>query len=163
MWLGTMSRISPRPAPARAWNSSSPPSSSEIRPGSVNENLIDFTDFLPTFREAAGQGDGQTTSPAERLDGISFLGQLRGLESRVREAVFCYYHPQLYNDKKLIWAHDKTWKLYSDDRFFNVAADPLEETPLDAATLPPAARQARDKLRQVIDRTLAAPSPAPGQ
>ena len=46
----------------------------KIEPGSMNENLIDFTDFLPTLVELGG---GKL--PADRLlDGQSFLGQMLG-------------------------------------------------------------------------------------
>ena len=44
--------------------------------------------------------------------------------------------------KKLdIWAHDKTWKLYSDGRFYDMDADPDESTALaeDSLTAPAAA------------------------
>lgn len=56
-----------------------------IRPGGVSEDLVDFTDFLPTLAEAAGAAlpDGVT------IDGRSFLPQLRGEEGQPREWVFC--------------------------------------------------------------------------
>jgi arylsulfatase A-like enzyme len=122
----------------------------KIKPGQVNENLVDFTDFLPTLREAAGQ-----SSHIEGLDGISLWKQMLGEASPVREQVFCYYFPQLNNDKKVIWAHDKTWKVYSDGRFYNVAKDPTEQSPLAAGNLPPEAQSARERLTKVIQAQLA--------
>jgi arylsulfatase A-like enzyme len=123
----------------------------KIKPGQVNDNLVDFTDFLPTLREVAGQA----TQPQDALDGLSLLKQLRGEPSAVRDHVFCYYFPQLYNDKKIIWAHDKTWKLYSDGRFYNVAQDPLEQTPLPADNLPAEAVAAKVSLSNVLKTQLA--------
>lgn len=123
----------------------------KIKPGQVNDNLVDFTDILPTLREAAGQ----TPMPKEGLDGISLLKQLRGETSRLREWVFCYYFPQLNNDKKIIWAHDKTWKLYDDDRFYNFTQDPLEQNPLSAESLSTEASTAKERLHHVIENQLA--------
>ena len=59
-----------------------------VEAGSVNDNLIDFTDILPTLVELGG---GEL--PADRvLDGQSFLGQLRGEKNApARESVFIGY------------------------------------------------------------------------
>jgi len=121
-----------------------------IEPGKVNENLVDFTDMLPTFLEAASAklpGGGE-------LDGRSLMPQLRSLEGPVRNWVFCYYHPQLHKDKKFIWAHDKNWKLYSDGRFYNLQTDVMEQTPLSAEALAEEGKAARERLQKVIDDQL---------
>jgi arylsulfatase A-like enzyme len=122
----------------------------KIKPGQVNENLVDFTDMLPTFLDVAG-----TSQPASaKLDGISFLPQLLGKAGPVREVVFCYYYPQLRNDKKVIWAHDKQWKLYQDGKFYNTVKDVLEEHPIPENELTQEGRQAREKLQKVIDEKM---------
>jgi len=57
----------------------------KIEPGSVNENLIDFTDVLPTLAELGGA----ELPKDRRLDGRSFLGQLLGQDDApTREWVF---------------------------------------------------------------------------
>lgn len=127
----------------------------KIKPGQVNENLVDLTDFLPTFLQVAGQ---QVPADAH-LDGYSLLPQLLGKPGPKRDAVFCYYHPQIHNDKKAAWAHDKRWKLYANGRFYDMEKDPLEEHPIPAPTadgegMEPDARAARERLQKLIDEKL---------
>ena len=55
-----------------------------ISPGQVNEHLIDFTDFLPSLLEVA-QAPRKNSKDS---DGISFLPQLLGEETEVRDYVF---------------------------------------------------------------------------
>ncbi len=57
----------------------------KIEPGSTNDNLVDFTDVLPTLVELGGG----TLPKNQQLDGMSFLGQLLGRENApAREWVF---------------------------------------------------------------------------
>jgi len=98
--------------------------------GQINNNLIDFTDFMPTAAEAAG-----ATIPASYgvTDGRSFLGQLRGQSYVPRDWVFCHYQPgtDANPDKVTRWINNATYKLYdSTGRFYNIALDPGERTPL---------------------------------
>ncbi|MGH9338143.1 MAG: sulfatase-like hydrolase/transferase [Acidobacteriota bacterium] len=68
--------------------------------GRVSEDLIDFTDMLPTFADMAG-----ARLPAgARIDGRSFLPQLRGQAGNPRDWIYC----QLVDD----WfIRDKRWRL----------------------------------------------------
>jgi len=59
----------------------------KIVPGSVNENLIDFTDVLPTFAELAG-APLPTKNP---LDGTSFLGQMLPKEYAVKKRDYIFF------------------------------------------------------------------------
>jgi len=117
-----------------------------IKPGQTNENLIDFTDFLPTFLEVAA-----ITAPAgAKLDGLSFRKQLINNETPVREWIFCHYNPRWYSDFKAVWAHTKKWKLYSDGRFFNIENDPLEKSPATGDQLSAEDIAVKSKLEDVI-------------
>lgn len=50
-------------------------------------DMIDFTDFMPTFAEAMN-----TKVPKEwDIDGQSFLPQIKGKKGKAREWVFCHY------------------------------------------------------------------------
>ena len=64
------------------------PANVKVTPeGKVCEDLIDFTDFLPTIIEATG-----SSLPNKFIaDGRSFLPQLRGKKGNTREWIFCYY------------------------------------------------------------------------
>jgi arylsulfatase A len=60
-----------------------------IPEGKVNQDLIDFTDFLPTLAEITG-----AKPPAGvTIDGHRFAPQLRGQNGQPREWIFCHYDP----------------------------------------------------------------------
>jgi len=114
--------------------------------GTVCENLIDFTDFLPTLIEAAG-----ATAPSDLVrDGRSFLPQLRGEKGCPREWVFCHYFRNPGDPVKR-FARDKRWKLYQDGTLFDVPADSLEENPIQPDQDSAAAAAARKRLQVVLD------------
>ena len=115
--------------------------------GKICEDLIDFSDFAPTFlhMSRAAVPSGLT------LDGISFLPQLEGKPGRAKEYLFCHYdkgkHPiegqspgkssdkakkrEAKSEKNKAsftrWVRDKQWKLYSNGNLFDVKADQDEQ------------------------------------
>jgi arylsulfatase A len=118
--------------------------------GVVNDDLIDFTDFLPTLCEAAG-----VEMPAdETFDGTSFLSPILGRQGKSRSWVFCYYEPKHGNfNKKAVYAHDKRWKLYDDGRLFDLVADPGENRVLTNDDQKVAnAEAARKRLQDVLEQ-----------
>ncbi|WP_420321194.1 sulfatase-like hydrolase/transferase [Flagellimonas sp.] len=98
----------------------------KIKAGSINNNLIDFTDFLPSILEAA------TSQKLTRnlSDGLSFYPQLIGEEHIARDWVFCHYDPNWGKFEPKRYVQDKTWKLYENGELFNIQEDPLEKNPL---------------------------------
>jgi arylsulfatase A len=118
-----------------------------VKPG-VSQALVDFSDVLPTLCEVAG-----AEVPDELpIDGRSFLPVLRGEKESVREWTYCWYARD-GGKAGSEFARDRRFKLYRDDRFYDVAADPLEETNLLAAgELSAEAVAARDALQKVLDR-----------
>jgi arylsulfatase A len=117
--------------------------------GRVCDDLIDFTDFLPTLVEAAG---ARLPRDLPR-DGRSFLPQLRGQEGNPREWVFCHYFRDA-GDAVQCYARDKRWKLYTSGKLFDVPADPLEEHPITFGAGDMEAAAARQKLQAVLDSLL---------
>jgi arylsulfatase A len=114
--------------------------------GKVCDDLIDFTDFLPTLAEAA-----QTSLPSGlTVDGRSFLPQLRGETGSPREWIFCHYFRNAGNPPKR-FARDKRWKLYETGELYDLSADALEEQPIRAARDGTEAAKARTRLRPVLD------------
>ena len=115
--------------------------------GAVCEDLIDFTDVLPTLAEAAG-----AELPAGvTLDGRSFLPQVRGEAGSPRETIFCHYEPRHGNNTtKTRYAQDKRWKLYQDGRLYDLVTDELEKAPVKTPS--PEADAARKKLQVTLDR-----------
>ncbi len=118
--------------------------------GVVCDDLVDFSDFLPTLAEAGGAALPKGVT----IDGRSFLPQLRGQKGNPREWVFVDYPGKRpYNHDRLKprrFARDKRWKLYADGRFFDIKNDLLEENPLDAAELAPEAAAAHEKLEKAL-------------
>ncbi|MBN4046839.1 sulfatase-like hydrolase/transferase [bacterium AH-315-P07] len=118
-----------------------------IKPGQINNNLIDFSDFLPTITELTS-----AKLPTDRtLDGRSFLHQLKGEPGDVREWVFCHYDPKWGDRPKSIFARDHRYKLYADGRFFDIKNDVLEKTPLEKAELSKSTRKLIMMLQSVLD------------
>jgi arylsulfatase A len=113
--------------------------------GKVCGDLIDASDFLPTFCEMAG-----VKIPDKlQLDGRSFAPQLRGERGTPREWLYVWYDPRESNDRKAEFARDKHFKLYSTGQLFDLTTDPDERSPL--RELSDEARGAKIKLRLAID------------
>lgn len=126
-------------------------------PGYVDTTLVDFTDFLPTFADAAG-----ISVPAEYgiIDGKSFYPQLQGDFSNIRSWVFNHFQPahedeggfaktDLVQSRLERWANTSQYKLYdSTYYFYDIIRDPYEKKPLTRLT--PAQRQIRNNLFAVI-------------
>ena len=124
-----------------------------IQGNRVIDDLIDFSDFLPTIADLSGQ----VLPPGELRDGISFRDSLLGQAYEARDAIFTYYFPRPfagayddpYRHPEVRYARDKQYKLYGNGMLFDVNADPLEETPLpeeDGQTV-----TVRNKLQTVLD------------
>jgi arylsulfatase A-like enzyme len=129
---------------------------STIEGGQVVDDLVDFSDLLPTFLDLAG-----TSLPAGRkLDGVSFANRLRGQGASPRS--FAYSEEAVLpkpggvepegTSSGLKWVRNQNWKLYNDGRLFHMAKDPLEKRPYLASTDTAAMREARKSLRAVLTR-----------
>jgi len=142
---------------------------SQIKGGRRVNELVDFTDFLPTLVEAAG-----TSVPAEiKTDGQSFLPVLRGQPYKPRDWIFCHYirngvkmkptnakqvqsvlaKQKVAKEKKLMgrFARNQTYKLYEDGRFYDVSKDVLEQHPLPLKKDTSEHAKIRTMLQQVHD------------
>jgi arylsulfatase A len=115
--------------------------------GKVCLDMIDATDFLPTICEAAG-----VSIPAElKIDGRSFLPQLRGEKGNPRPALYAWYNPSGGPKAKWEFAHDAQYKLYTSGAFYNVAKDDREQSPLANAALDDTAKAAKTRLQAVLN------------
>lgn len=118
-----------------------------IAAGKVSRDLIDMTDFLPTLCEAAG-----TKPPATKLDGRSFLPQLRGETGQPREWTYCWYSPnQGKIDTPRQFARDHRFKLFADGKLFEIDSVQYTEQQLKEP-LSAEAAAARKKLQAVLDQ-----------
>lgn len=118
----------------------------------ISEDMIDFTDFMPTIAEAM-----QVKIPdVWNTDGQSFLPQLKGEKGTPREWVFCHYDPvqkpiNLIPTNKLAarFFRDVRYKLYSDGRFFDTVNDPDEQHPIEKGKGSTEAEASRTKLAEL--------------
>ncbi len=113
--------------------------------GSTCDDLIDFTDFLPTLLDAAG------ASLPESMDGRSFLSPVLGNPGRGRDWIFCHYDPRWGEWTRKRFVRDKRWKLYGDGTFFDLETDLLELQPLPIEAMNQEAEDARLRLQGVLD------------
>ena len=114
--------------------------------GKVYQDLIGPVDVLPTICEAAG-----VPVPADlKIDGRSFLPQLRGEKGNPRDWLYAWYNPSGGATAQAEFAHDARYKLYTDGRFFNVQKDDLENSPLKESGLDATAKAAKAKLQAAL-------------
>jgi arylsulfatase A-like enzyme len=114
--------------------------------GRVLDDLIDFSDFMPTLAELAGAG----LPEGVHIDGRSFAEQLHGRPGEPRDWVFCEHRGRR-------WVRNQQWKLYDDGQLVDIANDPAEQHPIPADSQTPEAAAAREKLQSVFE-SLATPA-----
>ena len=102
-----------------------------LKPGSVCDDLIDTTDFLPTICAAAGVAIPDTLKP----DGRSFLPQLKGQKGHPREWIYCWYSRGGGAKAEHEFAMTKDFKLYRDGEFYNLRSDIDEKKALASGAI----------------------------
>lgn len=114
--------------------------------GKVSGDLVDASDFLPTVCEAAGV----TIGPELKIDGRSFLPQIRGERGQPREWIYCWYGP--YDEVVGEFAANQHYKLYRSGEFYDLRKDIDEEHPLSVDALQGDAAAAATLLCRALDR-----------
>jgi len=118
-----------------------------IPSGRVSNDLIDFSDFLPTICEASG-----TPVPTDlKTDGHSFLPQLKGQKGNARDWIYCWYSRDGTLPGKE-WTRNQRYKLYRTGKFYDLQNDVLEKTPLRVDKLGKRAIQVHAMLQQALDK-----------
>lgn len=117
-----------------------------IEPGIENFDIIDFSDFLPTFCEMANIDlpSGFVT------DGVSFLPQLQGEEGNSREWMYSWYSKFAKIADLKEFARSKKYKLYANGKFYNVQEDLFEKDPIPLDELNAEETKAYITLSQVL-------------
>ena len=112
-----------------------------VASGVVSDDLIDFTDFFVTFAEFA-----DAALPDDRiLDGVSFAPQLRGEPGSPRKWLFSSWQSSGR------YVHNGRARLYDNGRFFDLRADPDEESPLELKSLDTELAVEYGKLQHALD------------
>ena len=107
--------------------------------GKLSDELIDSTDFLPTFAELIGTSLPKDTT----FDGHSFAPQLQGLEGSPREWVF--------NQLARMWyVRDANFKLTQDGKLYDMSDAPFSERTVESGEESDQALASRSKLAAVL-------------
>jgi arylsulfatase A len=113
----------------------------------VSTDLVDFSDFLPTLCEVSG-----TAVPNRlKIDGRSFLPQLKGQQGHPRDWIYCWYSRSGGPGAKE-WTRNQRYKLYRTGKFYDVKNDVLEKSPLPIESLGKQATQAYTMLQKALNR-----------
>jgi arylsulfatase A len=117
--------------------------------GSICSDLVDSTDFVPTFLDAAGI----TAVSDLKLDGRTFLPQLLGAEGQPRDWIYSWYSPRQGTDMRVReFAFNHRFKLYRTGEFFDLREDGEEKQPCRVASLEGQAAAAARLLQGALDQ-----------
>ncbi len=112
-----------------------------LEAGSVSDELVDFSDFLPTAAELA-----KTPLPEKpKLNGHSFAASLRGGGPTSRT----WAYAEGRSGQRYV--RTQRYKLYSSGKLFDMQSDPEEREPLSEAKLTAQAREVRKTLQAALD------------
>ena len=109
--------------------------------GEVCGDMVDSTDFVPTFAELAGAN----LPKGKIIDGRSFAPRVRGEQGKPRDWAFI----QL---ARMWYVRDTGWKLNQAGDLFDMSNAPFEERPVPADSKDPAAIAARKRLQAALDQ-----------
>src|SRR5262249_3723391 len=107
----------------------------KLAPGRTSDDLIDFTDALPTFAELAGAP--LPASPV--LDGRSFAPQVRGEHGNPRQWVYVQH-----NTAREWYVLEHGWKLTHAGDLFDMSDAPFAEKAVSPGEPNDAAHAARE-------------------
>lgn len=109
--------------------------------GKISHDLVDSTDFMPTFAELTG-----AKLPTDRvLDGRSFAPQLFGKNGQPRDWVYIQLARQWYT-------REAKWKLNQSGQLFDMSKAPFEEPMVPGDTQNGEAIAARRRLQAALDK-----------
>ncbi len=109
--------------------------------GKISADMVDSTDFVPTFAALAG-----AALPADRvIDGRSLAPQFRGEKGQPRDWAFVQLARSWY-------VRETGWKLNQAGELFDMSGAPWEEKLVAANSTAPAAIAARKRLQAALDQ-----------
>ncbi len=107
----------------------------------VCDDLIDFSDFMPTFAELA-----VAEMPKDRpIDGQSFVSQIKGQKGKPRKWAYC-------QSGNKAWARTQRYKLYRNGKLFDIQNDPLEKSPITTESDSTQTAAVRSELQKVFSQ-----------
>ena len=124
-----------------------------ILPGTINNNIIDFTDFIKTFANLANIPD-TSLQKYGILDGKAFNDQFTNPGMQGRSWSYGYYRP-ISGDNviKRAYVQDVNYKLYdstNNNNFYHINTDSLELHPLIDSLLTPQEKITKQRFKNVL-------------
>jgi arylsulfatase A len=129
-----------------------------LMPGTIPSNtvqtdLIEATDFLPTLFEAAGLNFPE----GYIIDGRSFYPQLKGEKGNPRDWMFFHFEPMnrrsgLNGLRQIRFIRDHSWKLYETGELYDLEADWDEDIPIYEVEDSKSQSEARNRLKPVFSQ-----------
>ena len=129
-----------------------------LMPGTIPSNtvqtdLIEATDFLPTIFEAAGLNFPE----GYIIDGRSFYPQLKGEKGNPRDWMFFHFEPMnrrhgLNELRQIRFIRDHRWKLYETGELYDLEADWDEDIPIYEVEDSKSQSEARNRLKPVFSQ-----------
>ena len=117
-----------------------------VKNETIINDLIDASDFLPTMLDISD------IKNSDLMDGKSFYPQILGNKGNPRDWIYFYFDPNSPRlDRPVMeFVREKKWKLYSDNRMFDVLNDPDETNEIsfdqDGET-----QEAYNKLKDILE------------
>ncbi|MDC0034752.1 sulfatase-like hydrolase/transferase [Chloroflexi bacterium] len=124
-----------------------------IPSATVQTDLIEATDFLPTIFEAAGLDFPE----GYIIDGRSFYSQLKGEKGHPRDWMFFHFEPMNRrhgpgDQKKIRFLRDHNWKLYETGELHDLQSDPDEDVPIYEIEDSEIQSAARNRLQPIFSQ-----------
>jgi arylsulfatase A len=119
-----------------------------IEKGQVRDDLVDFSDVLPTLAEIGGA----TVPESPKIDGSSLVPVFRGEKGRKKDYIYCWYQRTGLRKKAKQLVRTQRFKLYASGKFFDVEKDPLERSPIAATDVPESLQSTYAMLQRAIAR-----------
>jgi len=112
-----------------------------VAPGSRRDDLIDFSDILPTIADLV---EGEPPANVQ-LDGVSIASLLTDAQPSTRQWVYA----ESRNGR--FFTRSRRWKLYDHGRFFDALHDSFEQHPIPLSELPADAESDYQLLNTAIE------------
>ena len=111
-----------------------------VKQGMVSDQLIDASDFVPTFADLCGA----KLPDSIIVDGKSFAGQLKGEKGKERKWIFVELGNKWY-------VRNNNWKLTQSDELFDMSNAPFAEKKVDNHDINAETANAYKELHTVLD------------
>ena len=103
---------------------------SQVTSGMVLNDIVDFSDFMPTICDASKSEVPKNLT----IDGRTFLPQIKGEIGTPRDSIYVWYSRNGGSSNARTFARNQHYKLYESGQFYDISSDPLEGTPINSLT-----------------------------